>query len=233
MEIYKITNTINGKIYIGKDETSNPNYFGSGKLIKRAITKYGIDNFKKEVIEILEDKKSLSSSEIHWIRIYNSTDKTIGYNITSGGDGGDTISNNPNRDAIVKKISNTLKGRTFSEEHKTKLKVNHHRMGIERIKDKEAWLNNLKKAGAKRKGKKLEEIVGKDKAVEIKSKLREKRALQETEMKVGKYTKEGTLIIAYSSQQQACSEENIKQSDISNCISGRQKTVKGFVWKKL
>ena len=52
-------------------------------------------------------------------------------------------------------------------------------------------------------------------------------------MKVGKYTKEGTLIVTYSSQQQACSEENIRQSDISNCIIGRQKTVKGFVWKKL
>lgn len=233
MEIYKITNTINGKIYIGKDETSNPNYFGSGKLIKRAITKYGIDKFKKEVIDILEDKKSLSSREIHWIEFYNSTDRTIGYNITSGGDGGDTISNNPNRDAIIKSISSTLKGRTFSEEHKSKLKVNHHRMGTERIKDKEAWLDKLKKAGAKRKGKKLEEIVGKDKAVEIKSRLREKRALQETEMKVGKYTKEGTLIATYSSQQQACSEENIRQSDISNCITGRQNTVKGFVWKKL
>ena len=39
MQIYKITNLINNKIYIGKDTTSDPNYFGSGLLIRRAIKK--------------------------------------------------------------------------------------------------------------------------------------------------------------------------------------------------
>ena len=47
MEIYKITNLINNKIYIGKDTTSDPNYFGSGLLINRAFKKYGKENFTK------------------------------------------------------------------------------------------------------------------------------------------------------------------------------------------
>lgn len=233
MEIYKITNTVNGKIYIGKDEASKPDYFGSGKLIKRAIAKYGIDKFKKEILDFSEDSSSLSCKEKYWIRFYNSTDRTIGYNITPGGDGGDTLSNNPNKGVIIKKIKNTLKGRIFTKEHKVKLKANHHRMGVERFKDPEAWLHNLRKAHAKRKGKKLEEIVGKDRAVEIKSNLREKRALQKTEMKVGKYTKDNVLLATYQSQQQASKVESIKQSDISNCINGRQKTVRGFIWKRL
>ena len=44
-------------------------------------------------------------------------DKEIGYNISKGGDGGDTISNNPNRDIIVKKLSETspTKGKTYEE----------------------------------------------------------------------------------------------------------------------
>jgi len=55
MEIYKTTNKINGKIYIGKDTTSNPQYLGSGKLIKRAILKYGVENFTKEILDQTDD----------------------------------------------------------------------------------------------------------------------------------------------------------------------------------
>jgi len=50
--VYKITNLVNNKIYIGKHSTSNPNdgYMGSGKILKIAIKKYGMDKFKKEIL---------------------------------------------------------------------------------------------------------------------------------------------------------------------------------------
>ena len=60
MEIYKITNLINSKIYIGKDTTSDPNYYGSGILIRKSIQKYGIENFLKEVIDTAENNSDLS-----------------------------------------------------------------------------------------------------------------------------------------------------------------------------
>ena len=117
MQIYKIINCLNSKIYIGKDTSSDPNYYGSGVIINRAIKKYGIENFTKEIIDTAEAKADLAEKEKYWISFYNSMDKEIGYNISKGGDGGDTISNNPNRDIIVKKLSETspTKGKTYEE----------------------------------------------------------------------------------------------------------------------
>lgn len=54
MIVYKTTNLINNKIYIGKDTHDNPKYLGSGIVLKRAIKKYGKLNFLKETIEIKE-----------------------------------------------------------------------------------------------------------------------------------------------------------------------------------
>lgn len=117
MQIYKITNLINNKVYIGKDTTSDPNYFGSGLLISRSIRKYGLENFKKEVIDETDNYNDLSKKEIYWIKEFNSTNRDLGYNISKGGDGGDTLSNHPELEAIKKKISkNSPKtGKTYEE----------------------------------------------------------------------------------------------------------------------
>ena len=58
--IYKITNIINGMIYIGQHTTSdiNDGYMGSGVYLKMAINKYGIDNFKKEILFYCDSLKT-------------------------------------------------------------------------------------------------------------------------------------------------------------------------------
>ena len=88
--IYKITNKTNNKIYIGKyTGLKFEKYWGSGTLISRAIAKYGIENFSKEILEEC-NKINLNEREIYWISICDSTNKKIGYNILIGGAGGDT-----------------------------------------------------------------------------------------------------------------------------------------------
>jgi len=59
--IYKITNHINGKYYIGRHATKNVNdsYMGSGIGIKNAINKYGVENFTKEIIATADNADAL------------------------------------------------------------------------------------------------------------------------------------------------------------------------------
>ena len=86
--IYKITNTINGKIYIGKYQGNNfNNYWGSGKILKNAYKKYGRENFTKEIIYECDSEEELVEKEKYYIQCFNSI-RPNGYNIAEGGNGG-------------------------------------------------------------------------------------------------------------------------------------------------
>lgn len=125
MIVYKTTNLINNKIYVGKDSNDNPNYLGSGLYLKRAIKKYGKENFKKETLEVC-DLSNINEREIYWISKLNSRNNDIGYNITSGGDGLGSGKNHPSFGKSLSqdhknKVSKSMKGRKFSLEHKKHL----------------------------------------------------------------------------------------------------------------
>ena len=87
MYIYKITNLLNGKIYIGKHTCKNIEnvYYGSGVAIKAAIKKYGKENFKKDILCFCESEEELNSMEIEWISKLGAFGD--GYNMTKGGEG--------------------------------------------------------------------------------------------------------------------------------------------------
>lgn len=107
--IYCTTNLINGKKYIGYDSRNRDNYFGSGSLIKQAIKKYGKENFIKQILENCTTVQNLLEAEQYWIAYFNAQQSDLFYNITAGGEMGDTISHHPNKDIIIQKTVNGLK----------------------------------------------------------------------------------------------------------------------------
>lgn len=84
--IYKTTNIVNGKYYIGKHQTKklNDGYMGSGKLLKRAIKKYGIDNFHTITLHVCKNEKHMNILE----KILVVPDQELNYNLCFGGKGG-------------------------------------------------------------------------------------------------------------------------------------------------
>jgi hypothetical protein len=76
-------NLINGKSYVGQQSINDEMYLGSGKILKRAIVKYGIENFKKEIIEECSTREELNKREVYWIKKLNPE-----YNLHEGGYGG-------------------------------------------------------------------------------------------------------------------------------------------------
>ena len=134
--IYKTTNKVNGKIYIGQKKglSFNKNYLGSGKLLKKAIEKYGKESFECFPLRWCWTFDEANEQEVVYIAYYKSQDKKIGYNIAKGGNTGhehteewkkkasEYSKKNPNSGWFKKghivdqkvrdKISATLKGRS-------------------------------------------------------------------------------------------------------------------------
>lgn len=94
--IYITTNTLNGKMYVGKRIYDNRGiwrtYLGSGVLLKKAIKKYGKKNFRREIIDYARSLKELNDKERYWIKYYDAIESDMFYNVSSGGDGGYLLS---------------------------------------------------------------------------------------------------------------------------------------------
>jgi len=102
--IYKITNKVNGKMYIGLttqtilkrwkqhiQHSFNKNIYGYKYYFHRAMRKYGVENFVIEQIDVAYSEKELKDKEIYYINKFNTyckNEQSNGYNLTKGGDDG-------------------------------------------------------------------------------------------------------------------------------------------------
>ena len=132
MIVFKTTNNIDGKVYVGQTILNDPHYLGSGIRIKKAIKKYGVDNFTREILCECSTQEELNEQEIFWIKELDTQNKEIGYNIHKGGN-----RYTPKDGTTAEKISNTLTGRTLSEE--TRKKMSESRTGEGHFTQKSDW----------------------------------------------------------------------------------------------
>lgn len=122
MQIYLTRNLINNKMYIGKDSKSDPKYLGSGTILKRAIKKYGKENFQKIILEDnIVNLDILNEREIYYINLFNATTNKNFYNISTGGGGGDNFTNHPNKEDIRLKCIKNWKAPIYTDELRKKL----------------------------------------------------------------------------------------------------------------
>ena len=117
--IYLTVNLVNGKIYVGLDSQRRGYYLGSGKVIKRAVKKYGKDNFIKYILEECS-YHILYEREQYWIDELDATNPEVGYNLTDGGAG---ALGYRHTDEAKEKIRIASTGKTYirSAEHREKI----------------------------------------------------------------------------------------------------------------
>ena len=86
--VYKITNLLNSRYYLGVHETNNPNddYLGSGIVIKRAVKKYGKHNFAKQVLFQFPVEAEAYAKEVELLQ--SARQDSLCYNLHEGGQGG-------------------------------------------------------------------------------------------------------------------------------------------------
>lgn len=115
--VYKITNNLNGKVYIGSHQTKDPcdSYMGSGKYLKKAIAKHGVENFTKEILWICDTPELMYELE-SWLVNEEFLAEQNTYNLKCGGFGGWTDYNNTQS----AKTSRVLGGKRSGENSKFK-----------------------------------------------------------------------------------------------------------------
>lgn len=208
--IYRVTNKINGKTYVGQHKYGklNDNYMGSGVLLAKAKKKYGIENFKKEILEFGIPNIDLVND---WEQMYILFERAKGkaeYNIADGGQGNLGLHHSEETKRKLskankgkhlsgetrKKISETMKGHKVSEETKRKIGEASSRALKGKPKSEEAKRKNSEghrgKSHSEETKRKISEAhKGKPKSEEWKRKMKGRIVSEETKKKMSEALK--------------------------------------------
>ena len=112
--IYKTTNKLNGKYYIGMHSTNNidDGYLGSGKRLRYSIRKYGEENFEREILEFFDSREELKKREEEVVNLEEIAKKDC-MNMIVGGEGGRGFTSEEARKG--REVTNKKHGHKLSE----------------------------------------------------------------------------------------------------------------------
>lgn len=248
--IYSITNSINGKKYVGsalnfnKRKKDHLNRLKNGKhhskKLQNAYNKYGKGVFEFNILEVVNDVSFLIEAEQKWIDNlkpeYNMT-LIAGLNSHLG---------MKRSEETKKKISEALKGKKLSEEHKQKISKTLKGVSFSeerRVKHKEALNNSekLKKSfndpirNQKIKKTRLKNggyVVSDSTKQKISETLKKQNIQTAISITIEKYDLDGNLLNTYSSLNKAEKDNGLKRGRLSdNIIKKEKKEYKNFIWK--
>lgn len=240
--IYKITNKVNGKIYIGytsltverrwEEHCNSAKYNTTNQVLHRAIRKYGAENFFLSELTRCTTKTLALDVERQMIKEYKTNMLVYpsgnGYNMTDGGDGGNGYKHTEETIELLRE-----NGKRYRHSEESKQKISMANRG------KKLSNETKSKIGDAHRGKKLSEhhrqILSQrisernnNLTKEQRQKLKDNAA---TARSVEQYTIDGVLVATYEQIEHAASATGIGRSNISSVCRGRTKTAGGFVWK--
>lgn len=244
--IYKITNTVNNKCYIGETVQIDPEkrwkkHISSATTTKDcpalagAMNKYGIDKFNFEILIICFDEDRFEY-EKEYIMKYNSQ-RPNGYNILDGGQYGGSRLGTHLSMKTKEKISKSL--RIFYKNNPNNFEK-YRDKHANAMRESDIWRESLKERTLSQytiseksdevkdkisKGVKLyfEDNNNKERHIDIMTKINGR--------KVSQYSKENTLISQFDSIVLASKHTGIERRSIQSNLAGRSKSSGGFVWK--
>lgn len=221
--IYRITNKINGKSYIGQSVDIEERFKHHkkyrrtceyNKILYKAIKKYGIENFSFEIIDICK-KEELDEKEIYYIEKYGTFKN--GYNMTKGGEGlGGYVFSRKSIEKRAKSVKNYYKKYSRSQESREKVRNSLKKYYNEHPEARE-------KIGKSSRGRKIStECIEKWKKTKKENYSGCKTVIQKNI--------DGKIINEYKSIKIASEETNIKASAISAVCRCKRKSAGGFIW---
>lgn len=218
--IYKVTNLINNKVYIG--QTNNfekrkrehlTDTRTSHQPFKRALNKYGEENFKWEIIDEVSTKQQADEKEKYYINSLNSKIPN-GYNMANGGKG--QTNWNLRKIVMLDLEGNLLKKYDTITECEIETKLDHSRISA-CCKGKSKRYKNYMFMY-------LEDYEEKGSTKYIKPESARKKAIVQYDLR-------GNKIREYESVTQASKINNVCRDNISSCLIGKYKSSGGYIWK--